>query len=257
MEPRDPGVTAQPLLELPPPAMSIGAVEELVAALTAATVGETCNFYRDAGAVDEPAGAAATRRERLRRYLTARWDAPVALVGEAAGYQGARLSGLAFTSEHQLLGHGQKEPSATIVHRVLHQLGVEAHVLLWNAVPFHPHAAGRPRSNRRPTAAEVTACRPFLEAICAGRQVIAVGRVAAAAVDHALTDRQDVPYIRHPSHGGAPQFTAGLARLLSVARPDDGPVFCWDARLAPDVAAPGLGPTQDLDGCLPARGAAR
>jgi uracil-DNA glycosylase len=214
----DPGVTAQPLLELPPPATPIGAVEELVAALAAATVGETCNFYRDAGAVDELAGAAATRRERLRRYLTSRWAAPVVLVGEAAGYQGARLSGIAFTSEQQLLGHGQKEPSATIVHRVLHQLGVEPHVLLWNAVPFHPHAAGRPRSNRRPTAAEVTACRPFLEAICAGRQVIAVGRVAAAAVEHALTDREDVPYVRHPAHGGASAFAAGLDQLLGGRR---------------------------------------
>jgi uracil-DNA glycosylase family 4 len=228
-------VTAQPLLELPPPPATIGPVEDLVAALAAATVGETCNFYR--AVAGEPPGVAALRRERLRRYLTWRWDAPVVLVGEAAGHQGARRSGVAFTSEYQLLGRGQKEPSATIVHRVLQTLGVERQVLLWNAVPFHPHAPGRPRSNRRPTAAEVAACRPFLEAVCAGRHVIAVGRVAAAAVDQAMADRADVPYVRHPAHGGAAEFTAGLARLLSGARPEDGPVVVWDAPRGAEAAA--------------------
>ena len=38
------------------------------------------------------------------RYLEARADAPLLLVGEAPGYRGARISGIPFTSERQLTG---------------------------------------------------------------------------------------------------------------------------------------------------------
>lgn len=70
-------------LERPPVAVPTPAVKQHVAALTAGTVGATCNFYAgvDAGA--------AVRRDRLRRYLTACWSAPVVLVGKAAGYRGS------------------------------------------------------------------------------------------------------------------------------------------------------------------------
>ena len=100
------------------------------------------------------------RRGRLREYLATRADAPIVLVGEAAGYRGARVSGIAFTSERQLTGDGPAEASATIVHRVLAELGIEDDVLLWNVVPTHP---GTATSNRRPTRDEVRAARPFLD----------------------------------------------------------------------------------------------
>ena len=64
-------------------------------------------------------------RERLGSYLEARRAAQVVLVGEAAGYRGARVSGIPFTSERQLTGAGPAEATATIVHRVLAALGVE------------------------------------------------------------------------------------------------------------------------------------
>jgi len=141
---------------------------------------------------------------RLQAYLDVHSDSEVVLVGEAAGYRGARISGIPFTSERQLTGAGPAEASATVVHRVLRDLGVEADVLLWNVVPTHP---GTATSNRRPTRAEVEASRPFLEEVTRGRRVIAVGRVAA--------DVLDAPYVRHPSHGGAPAFACGVARMLA------------------------------------------
>jgi uracil-DNA glycosylase family 4 len=174
--------------------------ELFVRDLAAARIGATCNFYRDGE-------AAARRRERLTRYLEERRDARILLVGEAAGYRGARVSGIPFTSERQLTGAPPGEASATIVHRVLAELGLGDDVLLWNAVPTHPHLPGRPDSNRRPTRAEVAASAPFLDELARGRRVLAVGRIAHAA----LGGR----YVRHPSHGGGAAFRAALVDYAS------------------------------------------
>ena len=170
-------------------------MEELISRLAETTIGDTFNFYRDG----EGAG---TRRERLLAYLRARADAPLLLVGEAAGYRGARVSGIPFTSERQLTGRGPAEASATIVHRVLAELGLEERILLWNVVPTHP---GTATSNRRPRTTEVAAGLPFALELARGRRVIAVGRLAEAVLA--------APYIRHPSHGGAADFRAGLLRF--------------------------------------------
>ena len=132
----------------------------LVDALAAARIGSTYNQYADSP----------LRRRRLRDYLGARAGARIVLVGEAAGYRGARVSGVPFTSERQLSGTGPAEATATIVHRSLDELGLSDEVLLWNVVPTHPGTAG---SNRPPTRAEVRGGMPFLEEIVRGRTAIA------------------------------------------------------------------------------------
>jgi uracil-DNA glycosylase len=175
-------------------------MRSLIDRLTAARIGQTTNFYR-VGA------GAALRRERLAAYLEARAEAPLLLVGEAPGYRGARISGIPFTSERQLTGDGPAEATATIVHRVLDELGLADRVLLWNVVPTHPGTAS---SNRRPTRAEVAAGRRFAVELADGRRVIAVGRLAAASLA--------VPYVRHPSHGGLAQFREGLLRFAPGGR---------------------------------------
>jgi uracil-DNA glycosylase len=167
----------------------------LVERLAAAEIGDTFNQYADS----------ALRRSRLAAYLEDQADAPILLVGEAAGYRGARISGLPFTSERQLTGEGP-EATATIVHRALAELALEDDVLLWNVVPTHP---GTQTSNRRPTRAEVEAGLPFLGELTEGRRAIAVGRLAQAVLGD--------PHVRHPSHGGAAQFRAGLIRSLGPA----------------------------------------
>jgi uracil-DNA glycosylase len=168
-------------------------VPAFVRRLANAEIGETFNQY----------AASAVRRDRLAAYLERGCDTRYVLVGEAAGYRGARVSGIPFTSERQLTGTGPAEATATIVQRTLVQLGIADDVLLWNVVPTHP---GTVRANRRPTTAEVRGGMPFLEELLVGRIPIAVGRVAHAA----LGGR----YVRHPSHGGAAEFRAGL--LLSI-----------------------------------------
>ena len=166
----------------------------LVDDLAAARIGTTYNQYRDSEVL----------RRRLRLYLEARVDAQTILVGEAAGYRGARISGVPFTSERQLTGTGPAEATATIVQRVLADLGVEEQILLWNVVPTHP---GTSRSNRAPTRAEIDAARPFLDELVIGRRVIAVGRLAA--------DTTGATYVRHPSHGGAVAFREMLYACLT------------------------------------------
>jgi uracil-DNA glycosylase len=166
------------------------------AALAGTRIGATFNQY----ACD------ARLERRLADYLREGSRAELLLVGEAAGYRGTRVSGLPFTSERQLTGSGPAEATATIVHRVLDELGLADHVLLWNVVPTHPHRPGQPASNRAPSAPEIDASRPFLEALTYGRRVVPVGRVAERALGLAG--------IRHPSHGGAEAFRSGLAELV-------------------------------------------
>jgi uracil-DNA glycosylase len=165
----------------------------LIRRLAAAQIGSTFNQY----------AASPLLRGRLASYLERRAKAGLLLVGEAAGYRGARVSGIPFTSERQLTGSGPAEASATIVHSVLAELGLTEHVLLWNVVPTHPHRPGEPDSNRRPRACEIEESRFFLDELALGREVVPVGRVAEAAIGAAG--------IRHPSYGGAREFRAGLA----------------------------------------------
>lgn len=200
------------------------AIDALLRELPAASIGATFNQFRDGGPDDVP-GAPAIRLANLRYYLEERAAADVVAVGEAAGYQGMRWSGIAFTSERDLLRWGSpymptsigrkggwSEPSGTIVHRVLGELGAERRVILWNSVPTHPHLPNRPLSNRRPTRPEIeqgVVCTERLLAAIQPSLLIAVGRVAASV----LGDR--AVYVRHPAQSGATQFAAGMTAALA------------------------------------------
>ena len=174
----------------------------LVDELAATRIGQTFNQYGEGERAD-------VLCERLVAYLAVRADAPLLLVGEAAGYRGARISGIPFTSERQLTGGGPAEATATVVQRVLRLFDIADDVLLWNVVPTHP---GTWSSNRRPTRAEVEAGLPFVTRLARGRRVVAVGRVAEAALG--------APYVRHPAHGGATAFADMLGAATQARRAD-------------------------------------
>jgi hypothetical protein len=198
------------------------AIDALLKDLSQATIGAAFNQFRDAGPDDLP-DAQAIRLANLRHYLDQRSGADVVAVGEAAGYQGMRWSGIAFTSEFDLLRWGNpyrrssrrprpwKEPSGTIVHGILEELGAERRVILWNTVPTHPHAPGKPLSNRRPTQGEIAAGRAYVDRlveIARPRILIGVGRIACAAIPEAQ-------YVRHPAQSGATAFRVGMRSLLA------------------------------------------
>jgi len=198
-------------------------VERLLAELNRLRIGATFNQYAEAGPDDVP-GAAAIRLENLRAYLAERPGADVVCLGEAGGYQGMRWSGIAFTSERDLLRWGApyrttcaartwSEPSGTIVHRVLAELGAEHRVILWNTVPTHPHRPGEPLSNRRPTIAEVEAGAPLamrLVELVRPRTVVAVGRIAESVLPAGTA------YVRHPANAGGPAFREGMRAILAA-----------------------------------------
>jgi hypothetical protein len=189
------------------------------------------NQYRDVHAQLDRAHGAAIRRRNLGIYLEAFAGARYILVGEAAGYAGCRFSGIPFTGEAQVAGpqplawaHGLGlerssragdlwvERSATMVWEAI---GLRRDCLLWNAYPWHPIGSRGPLSNGRPG-------RELSEGLCVlscllelwpEAQPCAVGRVGQRAL---AALGVEAPYLRHPSHGGKRQFTAGLAALPAL-----------------------------------------
>jgi hypothetical protein len=193
------------------------------------------NPYREAFAdLDGPA-AARRRRENLEAYLDRVGTPRLVLVGEALGYRGGRFSGIAFTSERQLLGPDDRrlpwggapfqatsrnpalwlEPSGSIVWD---GLGGDARgALVWNSFPWHPYAAAGPLSNRTPERGLVAANLHVLERLLAelpDARMLAVGRTAQGALAELGLE---APALRHPAHGGAMLFREQLREQMRMA----------------------------------------
>ncbi len=171
------------------------------------------------------------RWTRLSQHLSA--PAARILLGEAAGYQGCHVSGIPFTSERVILAgtvprvasssarlslraRPWSEPSATIVWRTLHSLGIATDTVLWNAFPWHPHAPGRLHSNRTPTRAERASGVAVLQGLLRlfpNAALFAVGRHAQEALSElGITALA----LRHPSMGGATLFERGLRAAIGT-----------------------------------------
>lgn len=144
------------------------------------------------------------------------------LVAEAAGWRGARYSGLCLFSERQIdetsmpyrrtsrHPNGWSEPSATVVQAAIAAWSDD--VVLWNLVPTHPRRDALPHTNRAPTRLELREGAIWLRRVIALLEpvhVAAVGRHAATALG------TDVPAVRHPSHSGARMCTTQLRTLIN------------------------------------------
>lgn len=209
------------------------AIERLIDTLRCAELGPAVfNPYRDRAPDDAPGNGPQARCERLAAHLDR--AARLVLVGEAAGWLGCRSSGIPFTSEATLLERGVpgigragarlsvlsrvlREPSATIVWRTLDALSLSETTVLTNAFPGHPHRPDEPFSNRTPSTRELRAANDLLAQVLAlypAAEVVAVGRKAEAALTALRVPHQRV---RHPAHGGATEFAAGLASVRGRA----------------------------------------
>jgi uracil-DNA glycosylase len=188
------------------------------------------NPWRDRCTDDMPYDGPDAKLARLAAHLAC--NPKFILCGEAPSHRGCRHSGIAFTSECQLLAgeipriskmnhrltsraKPYSERSATVVWDELRKLGIEKRTILWNALQMHPHKKGKPHSNRTPTSKEIKKGEPALERLVRefpSAKVIAVGRKAEKSLKS-----MDVcaEYVRHPAHGGAPKFRQMLKRVVS------------------------------------------
>jgi uracil-DNA glycosylase len=192
------------------------------------------NQYKDRDSNMDLPEAHKIRRENLVNYLRSFSKRPSTLVvGEAPGPRGCRFSGVPFTSEYQICSSmlpftGQKssigdlpysENSATIFWRAL--LPYSQRFFIWNSVPFHPHKKGQSLSVRSPTMDEVRFYSALLSEIILlikPRQIIAVGKKA----EYSLREKGfSCIYVRHPSHGGANEFGAGIKGYLAIRELDN------------------------------------
>jgi uracil-DNA glycosylase len=168
------------------------------------------------------------RRKNLKAHLSCP-DPLCILVGEAAGFRGARFTGVPFTSEKLLVDQAiprvehpkgerittrhipWKEPSATIVWEELNKLNVADRTILFNAVPWHPEGKDGPLSNRAPNADEKKAGQDCLSLFFELFQDIPVPVMALGNIASESLNRLSIYHtkIRHPANGGATLFCAG------------------------------------------------
>lgn len=211
---------------------SVALAQRLVESLPEGT-DKLFNPYRQSSPDDAPGNTPEARLVRLAAHLDC--SPRFVLVGEAPGYQGCRVSGVAFTSE-RLIIQGQiprlqgtshrlslrslrprpwSEPSATIVWSLLHALGAAESTVLWNALQLHPRKPGEFRSNRKPSREErrggIRSLQILRDAF-PDATFVAIGDCAQEALSDARI--AGAGKIRHPSFGGKPAFVQGLTALV-------------------------------------------
>lgn len=170
-------------------------------------------------------------RENLYNYLQRiqNNNSKIMLIGEAPGYHGCRLSGIAFTCEENFTediipgimgkdlgykifsdGKPEKELSASIVWPKLKEWYMlhGCVPLLWNICPFHPHKKNDVKSNRTPQKEEIErGIKYFLELVNIFniQHVGCIGRESFNAIE-AMNLNTSLEYLRHPSCGGIKKF---------------------------------------------------
>jgi len=178
-------------------------------------------------------------RENLYNYLhrIKNNNSKVMLIGEAPGYHGCRLSGIAFTCEENFTkeiipgimgkdmgykifskGKPEKERSASIVWPKLKEW-YNAHgsvPFLWNICPFHPHKEGNIMSNRTPKKKEIErGIKYFLELVDIFdiQYIGCIGKKSFNTIE-AMKLNTSLEYLRHPSCGGKREFEANITEYM-------------------------------------------
>ena len=178
----------------------------------------------------------------LMQWLRTFEDVPgsAVFVGEAPGVKGARITGVGFTSPATIKAHNhdpwqafgsvagyeipngendsQGEPTATVFWKhVGRHFADLPRPLTWNAYPFWPHRDDK-LTNRQPTGPEILQGSRWLRCLVdlyPSARIAAVGRSAEKSLKEIGVKHT---YIRHPSHGGVPEFIRGVERFAQELR---------------------------------------
>lgn len=162
-------------------------------------------------------------------------NSKVMLIGEAPGYHGCRLSGIAFTCEENFTkdiipgimgkemgykifsdGKPEKELSASIVWPKL-QDWYEVHgsvPLLWNICPFHPHRENDVMSNRTPRKKEIEKGLKYFFELVDIFDIQCIGCIGKKSYDTLKEFDSNLIYLRHPSCGGINKFREMVDKLM-------------------------------------------
>jgi hypothetical protein len=192
------------------------------------------------------------RSNHLRAYLNARLNtAKALLIAEAAGYQGAKFSGIPMTCERTLLGHrgvscadvfddtiepqrtsrpeasskhavkrgGFCEPTAGYVWRgMADRPGLSKKIVLWNLFAFHPHEDTDTLTNRTPTKTEILNNDYVLEAflrLFPDRHILAIGKKSEEYITR-WGHGNKLSVARHPANGGGAEFRKDFDKFLKT-----------------------------------------
>ena len=169
------------------------------------------------------------RKNNLNKYLQQFPDYPkFMLIGEAPGPWGCRFSGLAFTSERQLVEGSLPfygEQSSTFDPPVVERSGsvlwgilkpYHPNFFVWNSIPLHPTDPGKPLSIRTPKKSELKEYSHILKdmiEIIKPVAIVAIGRKAEMSLEYLGIE---CTYVRHPSYGGTTEFRTGIADFFST-----------------------------------------
>ncbi len=206
---------------------NIKLIELYTMLINANTSSNLFNPYFDNCLVHDSSNAIHIRRKNLLLYLDAQYKSkPRDLwIAEAAGYKGARRTGIPLVPENLLdycsdkLETSQPFKKATKTKTVKirtanylwEEISAFHHVpFLWNAVLFHPHKEGNQFSNRKPSKNEIAFFKDIfnlLEDAFQFLRVFCIGRVAQKFI---TSFGVEGIYIRHPSMGGINEFRRAI-----------------------------------------------
>jgi len=162
-----------------------------------------------------------------------KFNSRILMVGEAPGYRGCRLTGVAFTSEFILLSGADrfeifgrsrgymktneftdisKESTATIMWNALQRI---KHLpLLWNAFPFHPFKNTFFQSNRTPTNDELKIGEGYSRGLIQLFDIKAVVAIGSRAESTLINIGINFKKVRHPANVGKIEFTNGIDDIM-------------------------------------------
>lgn len=178
-------------------------------------------------------------RDNLYNYLQRirSNNSKVMLIGEAPGYHGCRLSGIAFTSEDKFTediipgimgkdlgykifskGKPEREFSASTVWPKLKEwYNIHGSVpLLWNICAFHPHKENDNESNRTPRKKEIERGVKYLLKLLDIFKIQHIGCIGKKSFNTIgnMGLNTSLEYLRHPSCGGKNIFETKIDEYM-------------------------------------------